>query len=82
MITVVSDIHIGFDRCNKEDFLRFLDTCNTGDIDHLVLLGDIMDFWRRNNAQVVVEKENEKILAKLINLNVKNIYYSYPHNIW
>lgn len=75
MITVVSDIHIGFDRCNKEDFLRFLDTCNTADIDHLVLLGDILDFWRRNNAQVVVEKENEKILAKLSNLNVKNIYY-------
>lgn len=75
MITVVSDTHLGFDRCNKEDFLRFLDTCNTGDIDHLVLLGDILDFWRRNNALVVMEKENAEILTKLSNLNVKNIHY-------
>lgn len=73
MITVVSDIHFGFDRCNKGTFERFLDTYNFADVDHLVLLGDVLDFWRRNNALVV--RENEEILDKLSNLNAGSIHY-------
>lgn len=50
MITAVSDLHFGFDKCNKDAFMRFVDTYDFTGTDHLVLLGDILDFWRRNNA--------------------------------
>ncbi len=73
MIIAVSDVHLGYDKSNKEDFLRFLDTCCSADVDHLVLLGDILDFWRCNDARIVID--NAKILAKIVSLNVKNIHY-------
>lgn len=73
MIIVVSDVHLGYEKCNINDFIRFLDQCNSMGIDHLVLLGDILDFWRYNNARIV--KENAETLAKIASLNVKNIHY-------
>lgn len=73
MILVVSDVHLGYDKCNKEDFSKFLDEFESKEIDHLVLLGDLFDLWRQNNAEIIVE--NEDILEKLINLNAKNIHY-------
>ena len=75
MIIAVSDVHLGYDKCNLNDFLRFLNECDSAGIDHLILLGDILDFWRKNNAEVVTEKKNAEILAKLAKLNVKNIHY-------
>lgn len=73
MIIAVSDVHLGYEKCNKNDFLRFLARCDSMDIDHLVLLGDIIDFWRRNNAKIATE--NADILAKIADLNVKKIHY-------
>jgi len=73
MILVVSDLHLGYDKCNRDEFLNFLDYHRSAEIDHLVLLGDIFDFWRRNNAQVV--EENEEVMVKLNDLNAKNIHY-------
>ena len=73
MILVVSDLHLGYDKCNRDEFLNFLDYHRSAEIDHLVLLGDIFDFWRRNNARVV--EENEEVMVKLNDLNAKNIHY-------
>jgi UDP-2,3-diacylglucosamine pyrophosphatase LpxH len=73
MILAVSDVHLGYDGCNKEAFSKFLDKCESIEIEHLVLLGDFFDFWRRNNAKIITE--NEDILEKLNNLNAKNIHY-------
>jgi UDP-2,3-diacylglucosamine pyrophosphatase LpxH len=75
MIVAVSDVHLGYEKSNGKDFSRFLEKCDSAGIDHLVLLGDVLDFWRRNNAEVVTEKENAKILDKIARLNVKNIHY-------
>lgn len=72
MILTISDVHLGYERCNKEAFSKFLDNY-TMDIEHLVILGDLFDLWRRNNAEIIIE--NEDILKKLINLNAKNIHY-------
>jgi UDP-2,3-diacylglucosamine pyrophosphatase LpxH len=72
MILVISDVHLGYKNCNHDDFLAFLDNYDT-EINHLVLLGDFFDFWRRNNAKIITE--NEDILEKLNNLNAKNIHY-------
>lgn len=73
MILVVSDLHLGYEKCNRQEFLNFLDYHRSADIDHLVLLGDIFDFWRRNNAQVI--EENEEIMEKINDLNAENIHY-------
>lgn len=73
MIIAVSDVHLGYEKSNTKDFLRFLDECDSKKIDDFILLGDILDLWRRNNAKIVTE--NAKILSKIANLNAKNIYY-------
>ena len=43
------------------------------DLDHLVILGDLFDFWRRNNLEILAE--NEDILEKILDLKAKNIHY-------
>lgn len=73
MILVVSDVHLGYEGCNKEAFSKFLDDDVCKNLDHLVILGDFFEFWRRNNAKIITE--NEDILEKLNNLNAKNIHY-------
>jgi len=70
---VVSDVHLGYDKCNRVEFMDFLDKYHDKEIDHLVLLGDIFDFWRRNNAELI--EENEDIILKLDDLNAKNVHY-------
>jgi UDP-2,3-diacylglucosamine pyrophosphatase LpxH len=44
MILVLSDVHLGYARCNKKVSSIFLDTYEKGNIDHLILLGDFFDF--------------------------------------
>ncbi len=72
MILAISDVHMGYERCNTSAFSKFLDEYESA-VDHLVLLGDFFDFWRKNNAEIVVE--NESILEKLLKLDAKNIHY-------
>jgi UDP-2,3-diacylglucosamine pyrophosphatase LpxH len=47
MIIVVSDIHLGYDKSDKDVFNRFIDSKLSllNDKDHLILLGDLLDFW-------------------------------------
>jgi UDP-2,3-diacylglucosamine pyrophosphatase LpxH len=73
MIIVVSDIHLGYNKSNSKDFFIFLEKCYTANIDHLILLGDIVDFWRRDRAEAVIE--NARILDKIAKLNIKKINY-------
>ncbi len=73
MIIVVSDVHLGYDRSNKDDFISFLDKCDTQEIEHLVLLGDIFDFWRFSRADVFIK--NDDAFRKLNSLRAKNIHY-------
>ncbi|MBS7629872.1 metallophosphoesterase, partial [Candidatus Bathyarchaeota archaeon] len=74
MIVVVSDVHLGYRNSNRQLFLKFLEEiCKPlGPDDHLILLGDILDFWRRNNVLVAIE--NEIIFKTLESLN-SNIHY-------
>lgn len=73
MIIVVSDVHLGYNRSNKDDFISFLDKCDTQKIEHLVLLGDIFDIWRLSRADVFIK--NDDVFKKLNSLHVKNIHY-------
>lgn len=68
MIVAVSDVHLGYEKCNRESFEDFIDNfLAKEDIEHLVLLGDILDFWRRFKEGVLFE--NLQILYKLSTLN-------------
>lgn len=73
MILVVSDIHLGYKKCNEDAFSEFLDIYKPKDVDHLILLGDVFDLWRRNNSELIVEHEN--ILEKLCKFNANNVHY-------
>lgn len=95
MILVVSDLHLGYKKCNSEDFLKFLETYQDAKINHLILLGDIFDFWRCKSNKLI--SENEEILLKLSDLsdkihyivgnhdyyilNMKDKFCNYPFNI-
>jgi UDP-2,3-diacylglucosamine pyrophosphatase LpxH len=73
MILVVSDLHLGYEACNRDAFSKFLDYYESQEIDHLVLLGDFFDFWRRNNSEII--SENKDIIEKLFKLSAKKIHY-------
>jgi UDP-2,3-diacylglucosamine pyrophosphatase LpxH len=91
MIIAVSDVHLGWEdtkgRVKKQDeFFEFLKQCNTDKIDHLVLLGDIFDFWADSNVKIfstntkkksirkIVER-NEELFFLLATLHAKNVHY-------
>jgi UDP-2,3-diacylglucosamine pyrophosphatase LpxH len=79
LIVVVSDIHLGYERCNREDFEDFIDSFLVKeDIKHLVLLGDILDFWRRLNEGVLFE--NMQVLYKLSSLPAEVHYVIGNHD--
>ena len=61
----VSDVHLGTKESNRGKFIEFIDNMED-DIDRLVLLGDIIDFWRRDPAGVLLE--NVDIVQKLMSL--------------
>ncbi len=73
MIVAVSDMHIGYEKSNKDDFLRFLDEIKSEKIDHFVLIGDVFDFWRRNSVKAILE--NQEVINEIMELNADNIHY-------
>jgi len=78
MIVVVSDIHLGYERCNREDFKEFIHTLNNREIGHLILLGDILDFWRSSPHQAT--EENNDILSALEDLDTTVSYVVGNHD--
>ena len=54
-IVVVSDVHLGTDEANEEKFTKFLKELDFEKIEHFVLLGDIIDIWRRDFTKAVIE---------------------------
>jgi UDP-2,3-diacylglucosamine pyrophosphatase LpxH len=75
MIIVVSDVHLGYKKCNMDLFDEFIDhkltKLNTDD--HLVLLGDLLDFWRKNCVEVTVEFEKKGTADALVPTNKEGI---------
>ncbi len=66
-LKIVSDIHLGYKNADKDAFNRFLDSLQDDtETTDLVLLGDIVDMWRRDAAGVFLE--NWDIVQKIINL--------------
>ncbi|TFG26707.1 hypothetical protein EU528_13950 [Candidatus Thorarchaeota archaeon] len=69
MIIAVSDLHLGDPASNRNGFVSFLEEflrSKRNEITDLVLLGDILDLWRRNSAIVIFE--NLDIVNKICSL--------------
>ena len=73
MILVVSDIHLGYAKSNTGSFSKFLEECSKVELERFIILGDLLDFWRCNNAQAVID--NQHVLEQIGRLNVKTIDY-------
>lgn len=55
-VIVISDIHLGYEFCDREALNNFLDDLEKDpEITDLVLLGDIVDMWRRDSSGVFLE---------------------------
>jgi UDP-2,3-diacylglucosamine pyrophosphatase LpxH len=55
-IIVTSDQHLGYDKSNVADFKNFLDYILTdGEVHSLILLGDLIDMWRRDASGLFLE---------------------------
>ena len=74
-IVAVSDLHLGFDNSDKPAFNRFLEKLlSDPSITDLVLLGDIVDMWRRDSSGVFLE--NHDVLDLMLELQKKmKVYY-------
>jgi UDP-2,3-diacylglucosamine pyrophosphatase LpxH len=69
MIIAVSDPHLGYDKSDSEKFKEFIYSdliSNLSKNDHLVLLGDILEFWRIQNVDAITN--NEEILSRILRL--------------
>jgi UDP-2,3-diacylglucosamine pyrophosphatase LpxH len=76
---VVSDVHLGYERSDAVAFDKFLDTLLAQRPDKLVLLGDIFDFWRRSDADLLTE--NQGIVKKLLQLPVVYVHGNHDYSM-
>jgi UDP-2,3-diacylglucosamine pyrophosphatase LpxH len=62
LIIAVSDTHLGYHQSDSKKFLKFINSelMNLSENDHLVLLGDILEFWRGKNIDAIFSKYNKK----------------------
>lgn len=75
-VVVVSDQHLGYANADKTAFNAFLDNLSQrSDVTHLVLLGDVVDMWRRDASGVFLEHHDT--VAKILNLKSKGIQVFY-----
>jgi UDP-2,3-diacylglucosamine pyrophosphatase LpxH len=59
VIVATSDVHLGYENADKTAFNRFLDdTAKDPTITHLILIGDIVDMWRRDASGVFLENKD------------------------
>jgi len=72
-IIVFSDVHLGHSTCNRAAFAKFVHWLARETPDRVVILGDLLDFWRRSNAEVLLE--NKEVLRELFGLSCRRICY-------
>ena len=78
-ICFISDVHLGYDKGEKEAakeqlFLDFLKKIQT-DVDTIVIAGDLFDYWF--DYRTVVPKDFVRVLAALYEMKDKGIEIEY-----
>jgi len=75
-VIVTSDQHLGYANSDKASFNAFLDNLSQeSDVTHLVLLGDVVDMWRRDASGVFLEHHDT--VAKILALKSKGVQIFY-----
>jgi UDP-2,3-diacylglucosamine pyrophosphatase LpxH len=75
-VIVTSDHHLGYSNADKTAFNAFLDELAQEDnVTHLVLLGDVVDMWRRDASGVFLEAHDT--IAKILTLKSKGVQIFY-----
>jgi UDP-2,3-diacylglucosamine pyrophosphatase LpxH len=70
VIIATSDVHLGYYCSDQSLFKKFLDDIvDKEDVEYFVLVGDILDMWRRDNLELLFEYED--VLNKLKELQDK-----------
>ena len=73
---VTSDHHLGYANSDKAAFNAFLDeVAQESDVTHFVLLGDVVDMWRRDAAGVFLEAHDT--VRKILALKAKGVQVFY-----
>ena len=67
---VVSDVHLGYQHADAKAFDDFVDHLLLDKPDNLILLGDIFDFWRRSDVDLLLESPTPGIVEKLLEFNL------------
>jgi UDP-2,3-diacylglucosamine pyrophosphatase LpxH len=83
-ILAVSDQHLGYENVDKQAFNRFLDDLQ-GDssVTDLVLLGDVVDMWRRDASGIFLENRDtfDKILGLQKKMKVHYIAGNHDYHV-
>ena len=75
-VVVTSDQHLGYANSDKAAFNAFLDNLSQrSDVTHFVLLGDVVDMWRRDASGVFLEHHDT--VTKLLALKSKGVQIFY-----
>ena len=75
-VVVTSDHHLGYANSDKAAFNRFLDDiAQEDDLTHFVLLGDVVDMWRRDASGVFLEAHDT--IGKILALKAKGVQIFY-----
>lgn len=75
-VVVTSDHHLGYANADKTAFNGFLDELSQeNDLTHLVLLGDVVDMWRRDASGVFLEGHDT--IGKILALKSKGVQVFY-----
>jgi UDP-2,3-diacylglucosamine pyrophosphatase LpxH len=76
---VISDVHLGYERSDNVAFEQFVDWLLTNRPDKVILLGDIFDFWRRSDSDLLIE--NESIVRKLLQLPLTYVHGNHDYSM-
>jgi UDP-2,3-diacylglucosamine pyrophosphatase LpxH len=75
-VVVTSDHHLGYANADKAAFNAFLDNlAQENDVTHFVLLGDVVDMWRRDASGVFLEAHDT--IGKILTLQSKGVQVFY-----
>jgi UDP-2,3-diacylglucosamine pyrophosphatase LpxH len=75
-VVVTSDHHLGYANSDKTAFNAFLDElAQENDVTHFVLLGDVVDMWRRDASGVFLEAHDT--IGKILALQSKGVQVFY-----
>ena len=81
---VISDIHLGYEFCDRNTLMAFLDALEKDpEVTDLVLLGDIVDMWRRDASGVFLESRDviDRILALPKTISVHYVAGNHDYHV-